>query len=187
MSIGRLSVQQYHAMARAGIFPEGAPVELLGGWLVSTMPKSPPHSGCTRLIRKALAPILPMGWEVDSHGAITTDDSEPEPDIALIRSDLRDYVDRHPGPGDVAKIVEVADFSIERDRGIKKSVYAHARIPIYWIVNIPERQVEVYTDPAGTGEEADYQQRRDYGVAETVPVVLNGREIARIAVRDLLP
>lgn len=185
--IYRLSVAQYHHMIRAGILAAEDQVELLHGWLVAKMTKSPQRCGVTRRVRKLLERLMPAGWEIGTQDPVTTEDSEPEPDLAVIRTDPGDYMDRHPGPADIAMLVEVADSSVRRDRGIKRSVYAFARIGVYWIVNIPERQVEVYTQPTGAGDEARYEQRKDFGVEDEVPVMLAGREVGRIAVRDLLP
>lgn len=105
----------------------------------------------------------------------------------IVRGETRDYRDRHPGPEDVALIVEVADSTLERDRGVKRIVYARAGIPVYWIIKVLERVLEVYCDPSGPGEDTDYRRRRDYGVSDLVPVVIDGREVGRVAVRDLLP
>jgi len=84
-------------------------------------------------------------------------------------------------------VVEVADASLNRDRTIKKRLYAAAGIAVYWIVNLVDSQVEVYTDPTGPGQQPDYRQRRDFDRAATVPVVIEGKEVGRLAVRDLLP
>jgi Uma2 family endonuclease len=185
--IYRLTVEQYHAIARAGILDEDAPVELLEGWLVRKMTKYPPHSVVTTLVRQALEHLLPAGWYVPSQEPVTTPDSEPEPDLMVVRGEPRDYLDHHPGPQDVAVIIEVADTSIRRDRGPKKRVYAAAGLRVYWIVNLKSRQVEVYVDPKSTAKRSDYRQRRDYGPEEAVPVVLDGAEAGQLAVRDLLP
>jgi hypothetical protein len=69
----------------------------------------------------------------------------------------------------------------------KTRLYAFNRIPIYWIVNLVENQVEVYTDPTGPAETAEYRQRRDYGVFDKIPLVIDGQEVGRFPVRDLLP
>ncbi len=185
--IWRLSVDQYHQMIRTGILTEDDPVELLEGWLVPKMPKNPLHRVATRRTRLALEDIIPAGWYVDSQEPITLPDSEPEPDVTVVEGSSEQYRDRHPGSGDVALLVEVSDSSLPRDQGSKKRLYARARIPIYWIVNLLERRIEVYSDPSGPGESADYRQRQDYGEAEEIPVVIGGREIGRLAVRDLLP
>ncbi|MBI4601156.1 MAG: Uma2 family endonuclease [Planctomycetes bacterium] len=117
---------------------------------------------------------------------ITTAESEPEPDLAVVRGPASRYARSHPGPEDVAFLVEVADTTLVRDRGFKGRIYARARVPIYWIVNLVDRQIEVYTGPSGPAEEPGFSSRRDYSLGEAVPVVLEGREIGRIAVKDLL-
>jgi Uma2 family endonuclease len=185
--IWRLSVDQYHAMIRAGILTEDDPVELLEGWLVVKMPKNPQHRVVTQLTREALAQVIPPGWYVDAQEPITTMDSEPEPDIAVVRGERRQYLDRHPGPEDVALVVEVADSTLQRDRSSKRRLYAASGIPVYWIVNLLEGQFEVYTEPSGQGEQPDYLQHRNYGPSDIVPVVIEGREVGRLTVRELLP
>jgi Uma2 family endonuclease len=185
--IYRLSVEQYHAMAEAGILTEDDPVELIEGWLVQKMTKHPPHTLATRRTRRALERLAPTGWIVDTQAPVTTADSEPEPDVAVFRGDDADYADRNPGPTDVALVVEVADTSLRTDQGNKKRLYARADIPIYWIVNLVERQIEVYTDPTGPAEKPDYSQRRDYGPADTIPLVLDSIEVGSLKVVDFLP
>jgi Uma2 family endonuclease len=185
--IWRLSVDQYHEMTRTGILTEDDPVELLEGWLVTKMPKNPPHRLATQLTREALARILPPGWYVDAQEPITLADSEPEPDIVVVRGDRRRYRDRHPGPQDVALVVEVADATLQRDRTLKKRLYAFADIPVYWIVNLLENQFEVYTEPSRSAEQPDYRQRQDYNLSDDIPLVIEGREVSRLAVRELLP
>ena len=185
--IWRLSVDQYHIMIDAGVLTDDDPVELLDGWLVTKMPKNPSHRIATRLTREALSHIVPSGWYVDAQEPITTMDSEPEPDVVVIRGDTRQYADRHPGPGDVALVVEVADATLKRDQETKKRLYAAAGIPIYWIVNLIENRCEVYTTPSGPVEQPDYRQRMDYGLSDTVPVMIEGIEVAQIQVCELLP
>ena len=117
----------------------------------------------THLARRALEQILPEGWYVHSQDAITLATSEPEPDVAMVRGDRRAYVDHHPGPKDVALVVEVADASLQRDRGFKRRLYAQAGIPAYWIVNLVDRVLEVYTEPSGPTDQPDYRQQRTFG------------------------
>ena len=185
--IWRLSLDQYHAMIRVGILTEDDPVELLEGWLVTKMPKNPPHTITTQLTRDALARILPTGWYVNDQEPITTADSEPEPDVVVVRGDRRQYLDRHPGPQDVALVVEVSDATLQRDRAFKKRLYASAGVPVYWIINLIENQAEVYTDPLGPAEQPDYRQRQDYRPSDEVPLTIEDLEVGRIAVRELLP
>jgi Uma2 family endonuclease len=185
--IYRLSVEQYHAMARAGILDEDAPVELLEGWLVQKMTNYPPHVLAARLVRQALQNLISSRWFVASQDPITLADSEPEPDVAIVRGTLRDYRERHPGPQDVALVVEVADTSLRQDRGTKKRIYAGAGIGVYWIVNLKARAVEVYTEPITTGKGPDYAQRHNYGPDDELPLLLDSLEVGRIPVREFLP
>lgn len=185
--IWRLSVDQYHTMIQTGILSEDDPVELFEGWLVTKMPKNPKHSLVTLLVQGALSHPLPTGWHVRGQEPVTTEDSEPEFDIVVARGELRQYLDQHSGPQDVTLIVEVADSSLPRDRMLKKRLYAAAGIPVYWVVNLPELRIEAYSDPSGQVEQPTYRQQHDYGTADAIPVVLDGREVTRIAVRELLP
>ena len=185
--IYRLSVAQYHAIAMAGILADGDPVELLEGLLVQKMTKKPPHTVATQLIQEALRAILPVGWRVPSQDPITLVDSEPEPDLAVVRGGIRRYMEHHPGPEDLALVVEVADATIRRDRGSKKRIYARAGVLVYWIVNLVENQIEVYTDPTGPIQTPNYRQRQNYGPSDIIPVIIEGQEVGRLAVQELLP
>ena len=183
----RLSIEQYHAIIQAGILTDDDSVELLEGWLVFKMPKNPRHRVTARLFRTALENILPPGWYVDSQEPITLSNSEPEPDIVVVRGDTRQYLDRHPGAEDIALIIEVSDATLQRDRTVKKRIYARAGIAIYWIVNLVEEQVEVYSQPLVEVEQPDYSQRLDFGRSAVIPIIIEGREIGAIAVNSLLP
>jgi Uma2 family endonuclease len=185
--IWRLSVEQYHEMINAGVLTDDDPVELLEGALIAKMPKNPPHIFTTDLTRELLARLLPPGWHVKGQDPITTEDSEPEPDVTVIRGARRDYLERLPSPDEVALVIEVSDTTLRRDRGLKKRVYARAGIPVYLIINLPESQIEVYTSPAGEAEEPDYQQRQDYGPDDEVPIIIEGREVGRLLAREILP
>ena len=183
----RLRVEQYHAMIQAGILTDDDSVELLEGWLVFKMPKNPPHRVTTRLVRTALENILPPGWYVDSQEPITLSNSEPEPDIVVVRGDTRQYLDRHPGAEDIDLIIEVSDTTLQRDRTVKKRIYARAGIAIYWIVNLVEGMVEVYSQPMTEVEQPDYSQRLDFGRSAVISVIIEGVEIGAIDVNSLLP
>lgn len=185
--IERLTVNQYHEMVRNGILTEDNRVELLEGWLVRKMTKRPPHTIATDQVRDFLARLFAVDAAVRAQEPITTEDSEPEPDVGVARGKKRDYLARHPLASEVLIIVEVADASLSRDRTLKKVIYARARIPVYWIVNLIDRQIEVYTDPTGPAEEPTYRQRQDYLPGDSVPVIVDGQEVGWLAVSDLLP
>ena len=181
--IWRLSVQQYHEMIRAGILTDDDQVELLEGWLIYKMPKKPQHRIATRLTQKALEAIIPAGWYVDAQEPITLADSEPEPDVMVARGATKDYFDRHPGAQDIALLVEVADSTLERDRGTKKRMYARAGIPVYWIVNLVDSTCEVFSQPSD--ETADYVNVQVYDVSDLISVVIDNQIAGQIQVQDL--
>jgi Uma2 family endonuclease len=185
--IWRLSIAQYHQMVQAGILTDDDPVELLEGWLVTKMPKNPPHRLATQLMRETLAQLVPVGWYVDAQEPITTADSEPEPDVVIVRGDRRQYRDRHPGPEDVALVVEVSDSILQRDRTTKQRLYATAGIAVYWIVNLVDAQIEVYQEPSGPAHEPRYARRDDYRYGEHIPLMLDGEDVGTVEVEAVLP
>lgn len=181
-----LSVPQYQAMIAAGILPADNRVELLEGWLVRKMGQNPPHAVCTGLLVDALPALLPAGFHLREQKPITLADSEPEPDLCVARGSRRDYLTRHPGANEAPLVIEVADASLQWDKRLKRRVYARAGIPVYWIVNLVDEVVEVYTQPAGTTQ-ADYQQQQDFVAGASVPVTLDGATVGQIAVGAPLP
>ena len=182
----RLTVDQYHQMIQKGILSEHDRIELLDGWMVSKMSHNPPHDGTIQLVEGEVGPQLSPNWKLRIQSAITLATSEPEPDIAVVRGSVRRYLKAHPRPADIGCLMEVSESSIEDDRDRKGIIYGRALIPIYWVINIPESQVEVYTEPRG-GRKARYAERQDYKPSDKIPLILDGREIARFLVRNLLP
>lgn len=183
----RFTVAEYHHLIRLGILTEDDNLELIEGYLVHKMSRNPPHDGTIMAAHAALSRVLPSGWVFRIQSAITLPDSEPEPDLALVRGDVRTYFARHPGPTDFGTVIEVSDSTLDGDRNDKARMYARARIPEYWIINLVDRQVEVYTLPSGPGVTPAYASRQDYPVGAAVPVQLDGQQVATIPVVDLLP
>jgi len=160
---------------------------LLEGWLVRRMTKHRPHVIVTGRVRRALENLIRSGWYVSHQDPITTPDSEPEPDLAVIRGAEGDYESEHPGANDIGLVIEVADTSLRQDRGPKLRVYAGAGIAIYWIVNIKDRQIEVYTEPDDRGKRPVYRRCQKFKTGDSVAVVLEGIEVGHLAVGPLLP
>jgi Uma2 family endonuclease len=182
----RLSVDQYHRMIEAGVLVSGERVELLEGLLVAKMPQHPPHAATLTRITPRFVKLLPEQWLLRIQCPITLQDSEPEPDLAVARGPEERYNAAHPVPRDIALLIEVADSTLLHDRREKGRLYAEAKITQYWIVNLVESQVEVYTRPRA-GRSATYLQKQVFVVGESVPVTLAGDEIVQLEVRDLLP
>ncbi len=183
----RLSVDQYEAMAASGAIPTNHRVHLINGCLVTKMTQKPPHVVADDLLGAELARIVPAR-RYYTRGAkpirLPDRDSEPEPDRCVVRGKALDYAEQHPGPADIVLVAEVADTSrLAINRKYATELYGPAGIPVYWIVNLVDRQVEVYGDPGPAG----YGSCTVYPEGQSVPVVIRGRRVGRIAVKDILP
>ncbi len=179
----QMSVERYHAMIDRGILGPDDPVELLEGVLVQKMPKNPPHTIANRKSQEALQRAIPPGWWVRVQDPITLTDSEPEPDLAIVRGHWDDYAGGHPGPPNVGLVIEIADATLVRDTVLKRHIYATAGIPWYWVVDLNNRRVEVYSQPVGT----DYLRHTTHGLQDSIAVILDGQLVGEIPVSDLLP
>ncbi len=186
-AVWRFSLDQYHAMIDRGILQSDDPVEFLEGVLVPKMTRNPPHRIALAHLRDALQRLVGAGWHLESQEAITLDASEPEPDLAVVRGQVDDYPDRHPGPGDLAFVAEVSDSTLASDQTLKKRIYARAAIIEYWIVNLVERQIEVYSDPSGPSEQPDYRQQDAFRFGQTISVKVADVTVGQLAVSQVLP
>jgi len=178
----RFSVAEYHRLIELGFLSEDDNLELLEGYLVHKMSRNPPHDAAIQKITKKWLRLLPPGWDPRVQSAVTLADSEP--DFAIVRGDETAYLTRHPTAADIGLVVEVSDSTLPGDRDDKGRIYARAGIPCYWIVNLNQRQVEVYTSPSA---DPKFGQRVDYGAGDSVSLLLAGAAPVAIAVRDLLP
>lgn len=183
----RITVDDYHEMIHTGILTTEDRVELLDGYLVNKMPQNNPHSSTTDRLDEDLKKLVPSGWRVRMQLPITLANSEPEPDAAIVRGDRRTYDHRNPTNSDFGIVIEVADSSLTLDRREKGRIYAEANIPIYWIININDSQIEVYTDLQPTATPPSYATRTDYLPGQSVPLLLDGISVGSIPVADLLP
>jgi len=185
---GRVTVREYDRMIETGELTEADPVELLSERIVVKMSRGPRHDSALELIQAALAPLLAAGCRLRIQSAIVTRDSEPEPDAAVVRGTIRTHASRHPTAAETLLVIEVADSSLAEDRNRKLGVYAAAGIPIYWILNIVDRELEIHREPTVDAEgEPTYAVRHDFRAGESVPVVLDGIEVGRVSVNELLP
>jgi Uma2 family endonuclease len=183
----RFSVAEYHKLIEIGILTEDDNLELLEGYLVHKMSRNPPHDAALQLLQELLPRLLLAGWCLRMQSAITLSSSEPEPDGAVVRGNARSYSSRHPTPADIGVVIEVADATLAGDRIDKGRIYAQAGIACYWIVNLVDRQVEVYTAPSGPVASPAYAQRQDLHSGDDIPLTLDGVVTASIPVRELLP
>ena len=184
----RLTVRQYLKIIDAGVFPYDARVELLGGVLAAKMTKYAPHNFAIFALGENLRSLVPAGWLVREEKSVVLGRFwRPEPDIAVVRGPDDRYRTNDPARPDLDLLIEVADSSYVPDRGVKWRAYAAAGVPVYWIVNLPLRQVEIYTIPGGRGKSAAYRDCVTFGAGDEAPVVVGGKEVGRVGVKDILP
>ncbi|MEH2304824.1 Uma2 family endonuclease [Nostoc sp.] len=145
-TLAKWSVDDYHRMVEAGIL-RGRHLELLAGEIVEMSPETPIHYTTAKRGAKYLEELLSGKADVRFNGPITLSDSEPEPDIAIVRLPESSYSDRHPAPQDIFWIVEVAKTSLKKDLDIKAAIYATAAIQEYWILDLSTKQVIVLRNP----------------------------------------
>jgi Uma2 family endonuclease len=186
-SIARFSVERYQRMIEASILTDEDKVELLEGYIVLTPPRNPLHDGTIGLLERPLFERLPEGWDLRILSTVVLSDSQPEPDFAIVRGNARTYFSRHPGPADVGLIIEVADASLLRDQRDKTRIYARAGILTYWIINLVDQRVEVYTQPSGPTPVPAYGSFQVYQPGDAIPLVLDGNKVGTLAATDLLP
>lgn len=144
----RFTVAEYYAMAGVGILAENDRVELLEGDLIVMPPIGDWHAASVKRLNNLMLPLL-QGRAIVSVQDPTrlNNRSEPQPDVMLLRWRDDFYQEGHPGPDDVLLLIEVADTTVDYDRGTKLSAYARAGIPEVWIVTRQNRRIEAYTGP----------------------------------------
>ena len=178
---------EYDRLIETGFFQPGDPIELLGGQLIVAEPQGSSHFAAIRATEEALRVAFGPGWEVRTQGPVALDDeSEPEPDVAVVPGSFRDYAGEHPSRP--VLVVEVSESSLSLDRHHKESLYARAQLADYWIVNLVDRVLEVHREPSADATSPFGWRYRSVGAfgpdVSVSPLAAPG---ARIRVADLLP
>ena len=146
----RITTDDYHRMAEAGILTKRDRVELIDGEIVRKMTIGPRHGASVDRATRLFVTSTGDNVIVRVQGAVRLGlFSEPEPDIALLKSRADSYASSHPGPADVLLIVEVADSSLELDRDVKLPLYAQAGVPEFWLVDLTTDTIFRHTAPHG--------------------------------------
>lgn len=180
--VKRFTVAEYEELVNSGVFDEDDNLELLEGWLVPMMTKNPLHDSRIDWLVEQLPEVIPRKWYCRIQNAIVTEDSCPEPDVAIVRGRSLDYERQHPTAVDTALVIEVAHTTERADRH-KTAIYAHAGISEFWLVNLVDWQLERMTQPLPDGR---YQQTEILTVKDAVPLIIAGVEVARISLQELL-
>jgi Uma2 family endonuclease len=178
---------EYERLIETGFFQPGDPVELVGGQLIVSEPQSSRHFAAIQAVGETLRIAFGPRWEVRGQGPLALDDeSEPEPDVAVVPGSFRDYVVKHPSHA--VLVVEVSESSLDLDREHKGSLYARAGLSDYWILNLVDRVLEVHREPAPDPDSSfgwSYRSLQAIGrEASIAPLALPG---THIRVVDLLP
>ncbi len=179
-----ISVRLFSEMVKTGVLNEKDPVYLWKGQLVERMAPKRKHSISVKRVYDAVSKIIPKHVHADREQplAFRHDASVPQSDVVVLRGAAEDYPEDFPTTGDVVFVVEVADSSLQLDRRMSED-YAIEGIGGYWLVNISDGCVEVYSEPAGNA----YAVKRTYQPGDEIPLIIDGTQVARIAVKELLP
>jgi Uma2 family endonuclease len=178
---------EYERLIEGGFFRPGDPVELLGGQLVVAEPQGSRHFAALRATQEALRAAFGVGWEIRGQGPLALDEeSEPEPDLAVVPGTFRDYQAAHPSRP--VLVVEISETSLALDRTHKGGLYARAGLSDYWIVNLPDHVLEVYRDPEPDPAASFGWRYRSASVMEPgISVTPLARPDRHIQVGDLFP
>jgi Uma2 family endonuclease len=180
VSLKRWTREEYDRLIAAGVLSPEERVELLEGDIVRMWPPNPAHALAVRNAEEALREVFRAGFDVRVQMPFIADDSEPEPDVAVVRGHRRDYRQDHPASA--VLLVEVSNTTLDYDRRRKGPAYARAGVPEYWIVNLFARVVEVYRDPT---PDRGYQTSQTVRPGEWITPL--AAPTASVAVDDLLP
>lgn len=144
----RFTLDEYHRLGELGFFSEDDRVELIRGEIIQLPTKKTPHSVCNTLLVQEL--IILLGKRAIVRGQepiILPADSEPQPDVVIVRPRSDNYLFAHPNPADVLLVMEISDSTLSYEQTTKLSLYAEDRISDYWIFNLIENCLEIYSEP----------------------------------------
>ena len=176
------SISDYHQMIEAGILDEDDRVELLEGKIVCMSPQRPFHAASVQRSSRLLFQLLSDRAEIRVQlPVILGNDSEPEPDLAVVRFDADEYSFRHPEVPDIYLLIEVADSTIAKDRNQKARIYAKNRVLEYWILDLQKRQVYVFRQP----EEGVYREKLILNSDDSI--TMQAFPDVAIALNDMFP
>ncbi|MCG5059323.1 MAG: Uma2 family endonuclease [Limnoraphis sp. WC205] len=148
VTLFKWSLDRYHEAIAKGSIREDDRIELLRGDLVVMSPEREPHAYYSRSVSDYLRELLGSQAQIsEGHPITLPNNSEPEPDIAIVQPLAKEYLDHHPYPENIFWIIEFSQTSLEKDLGLKKSIYAQAKIQEYWVVNLNNTELKVFRNP----------------------------------------
>ncbi len=180
------STEEFYRLLESEFFPSEARVGLWEGRIYEKMSKTQAHAVAGDKVHRTLDRVLPGGWYVGGENPITVSANKaPLPDLIVLRGEPDDYIDHRPDPADVGLVVELSVTSLKIDTGPKLAAYASAGITAYWVINLVDRLIHVYAKPVAA--EGRFASTATVKLGETVPLTLDGVQVALIAASDLLP
>jgi Uma2 family endonuclease len=163
----KFTVEQYHKMAESGILTEDDRVQLIRGEIIEMSPIGTKHAACVKCLNKLLSGKLRDRVLIAIQDPVVlNNNSEPQPDVALLKPRDDFYATAHPQPQDIFLLIEVSDSTIVYDREEKIPLYAEANIIEVWLVDINEQIVEVYQQPTAAG----YQLMQKFASGQTLSI-----------------
>ena len=185
-----LTIDLFSRMVELGLIPQDRRVFLSNGRLYEKMAKTKAHGYVGAAVTRAVDRRLPDGWSLWPESTIALDPTNaPLPDFAVVRSaNPLDFAapDRYPGPGDIGLLIEVAVTSLRDDLTAGLEQYARALIPVYWVIDVLGRRILVHTEPRVVDGRGEYTRVATYLPGQSLPLVLDGQEVARIPFDELL-
>jgi Uma2 family endonuclease len=144
-----INVEQYHKMGAAGVFPEGARIELIEGELLNMAPMGTPHYWAVATLNRAImeSPLGRCAFVLPQLPIVLSEITEPQPDLMLARLPAEKYRAAKATAEDIVLLIEVSDSTLAFDRQRKLPLYARHGIAEYWILNVRDRQLEVHHTP----------------------------------------
>jgi Uma2 family endonuclease len=158
----RFTLEEYHKLTEIGFFHEDDRIELIRGEIIEMAAKGTAHETCISKLLRELVRLLGDAATLRCQSPILLlNNSEPEPDFAIVKNKPDDYLSAHPIPNDVLLIIEISDSTLNYDREVKLSLYAEAGISDYWIFNLFDNQLEAHSEPFQNSQgNFGYQNRR---------------------------
>jgi Uma2 family endonuclease len=185
-----LTIDLFARMVESGLIPQDRRVFLLKGRLYEKMAKTQAHGSVGAAVTRAVDRRLPDDWSLWPESTVVLDPTNaPLPDFAVVRSGNllgRAAPERYPEAGDVGLLIETAVTSLRVDLTMAQELYARAGIPVYWVVDVLGRRILVYTEPRVVDGQGEYARVETFRPGQSLPLVLDGQEVALIPFDELL-
>ena len=167
----KFTIEEYHKLIDLGFFTENDRIELIRGEIIEMAPKRTPHSVCNSQLWKQLYKLIGDRAEIRVQEPIfVSPNSEPEPDVVIAKKKTDNYLSAHPTATDIILVIEISDSTLKYDRETKLPLYAEAGINNYWIINLVDSRLEVYSNPFGERDKFDYRHKSIILNNETIDI-----------------